>query len=159
GGRSGTLWLDDLALEELALVNVLRRDGCPLTVASADGRTTYEEGKDFLPVRDVRLGREPYAGEFSFHHAGPSLQLTPSPRIKDGERLRLSWYHPVLVHSGQVACCLSEPKVHELLRDQAKQVNELFGPKTFFMSHDELRVAGWCWACMATRKTPGELLA
>src|SRR5262249_2070020 len=46
GGRDGVLWLDDLALEELSLVNVLRRGGCPLTVASADGQTAYEEGKD-----------------------------------------------------------------------------------------------------------------
>ena len=29
GGGTGTLWLDDLRLEELALVNVLRRDGLP----------------------------------------------------------------------------------------------------------------------------------
>src|SRR5262249_35265434 len=45
GGRSGKLWLDDLDLEELALVNILRRDGCPLTVTSEDGKTVYEEGK------------------------------------------------------------------------------------------------------------------
>src|SRR5262249_31652328 len=44
GGRSGTLWVDDLALEELGLVNVLRRGGCPLAVRGADGRTAYEEG-------------------------------------------------------------------------------------------------------------------
>ena len=85
GGRSGTLWLDDLALDELGLVNVLRRAGCPLVVTAADGKTVYEEGKDFLPVRDVRLGQDPYAGEYSFRHAAPSLQLTASSRIKDGQ--------------------------------------------------------------------------
>src|SRR5262249_2143639 len=34
-----------------------------------------------------------------------------------------------------------------------------FHPKTFFMSHDEIRVAGWCRSCQAAGKTPGELLA
>jgi hypothetical protein len=159
GGRSGTLWLDELALEELALVNVLRRDGCPLTVASADGRTVYEEGKDFQPVRDGKLGQEPYAGEFGFRHPGAALQLAPGSRIQDRDRLRVSWYHPVLTHGEQVMCCLTEPKVYDLLRDQARRVNELFHPTTFFMSHDEIRVAGWCRACQATGKTPGELLA
>jgi len=159
GGQLGTLWLDGLALEEMGLVNVLRRDGCPLMVTSADGKTAYEEGKDFLPVRDAKLGQEPYAGEFSFRHPAPALQLTPTSRIKDGERLRVSWYHPVLVHGSQVMCCLSEPKVFELLRDEARRVHDLLKPKTWFLSHDEIRVAGWCRACQAEKKTPGELLA
>jgi hypothetical protein len=159
GGRSGILWLDGLALEELGPVNVLRREGCPLTVASADGRTIYEESKDFLPFRDPKLGQEPYAGEFNFRHPAPTLQLTPTSRIKDGDRLRVSWYHPVLVHGSQVMCCLSEPKVYEVLREQARRVNELLKPKTWFLSHDEIRVAGWCRACRAEKKTPGELLA
>ncbi len=159
GGRSGSLWLDDLAVEELALVNVLRRTGCPLVVASADGKTLYQEGKDYLPLRDTRLGQDPYAGEYGFGHNGPALQLTDSSRIKDGARLRVSWYHPLLVHGNQVACCLSEAKVYELLSDQARRVNDLFKPGTYFMSHDELRMAGWCRACQGSGQTPGALLA
>jgi hypothetical protein len=159
GGQSGTLWLDDLKLEELSLVNVLRRPGCPLVVASADGRTVYQEGQDYEAVRDPRLGQEPYAGEYSFNHPVPTLRLTEGTRIRDGQRLRVSWYHPVLTHDTQVMCCLSEPKVYDVLRDQARRVNELFHPRTFFMSHDEIRVAGWCRACQRSGMTPGELLA
>ena len=159
GGESGTLWLDELALEELSLVNVLRREGCPLVVASADGRTVYEEGKDFQPVSDPKLGQDPYAGEYSVDHPGAALRLTDHSRIKDGQRLRVSWYHPVLTHGSQVMCCLSEPKVYDLLRDQARRVNELFHPTTFFMSHDEIRVGNWCRACQARKQTPGAMLA
>lgn len=156
GGGTGTLWLDDLAFEEVSLVNVLRRDGCPLVVASEDGKTVYEESKDFLAVRDAKLGE---AGNYNYHHAGPGLQLTENSRIKDGDKLRVSWYHPILTHEYQVMCCLSEPKVYELLKDQAKRVNDLLKPSTFFMSHDEIRVAGWCKACQESKKTPGALLA
>jgi hypothetical protein len=159
GGQTGTLWLDDLKLEELALVNVLRRPGCPLVVTSADGKAAYEEGKDFLPVHDVKIGRVPWEGEYEFAHPGAELRLTSRSRIRNGERLRVSWYHPVLVHENQVMCCLTEPKVYEVLRKQAKQINDLFHPRTFFMSHDEMRVANWCASCQATRQTPGQLLA
>lgn len=159
GGRTGKLWIDELNLEDVGLVNVLRRDGCPLVVASADGKTVYEEGKDFAPVRDAKLGQVPYAGEFETHHPPATLHLTADSRIKDGDRLRVSWYHPVVIHDSQVMCCLSEPKVYELLRDQAKRINDLFHPTTFFMSHDEIRVAGWCRLCQGGGKTPGELLA
>ncbi len=157
GGGAGKLWIDDLKLEELSLVNVLRRPGCPLVVTSRDGRTVYEEGKDFLPVRDPQLGQVPFAGEYSFDHAGPRLRLTEGSRIRAGDRLRVSWYHPVLVHGEQVMCCLTEPKVYDLLRDQARRVNDLFHPKTFLMSHDEIRVAGWCRSCQ--HQTSGALLA
>ena len=127
--------------------------------SSADGKTTYEEGKDYLPIRDRQLGQVPYAGEYDFGHAGPLLQLSPSSHIKDGDRLRVSWYHPVLIYGKGTPCCLTEPKVYEVLSDQAKRVNDLLQPKTFFLSHDELRVAGWCRSCEAAGKTPGALLA
>jgi hypothetical protein len=159
GGRTGTLWLDDLTLEELSLVNVLRRDGCPLTVTSEDGRTSYEEGRDFEPVRDPKLGQDPYAGEYAFGHEGPPLRLTVNSRIRDGDRLRLGWDHPVLTHGSQVMCCLSEPQVYDLLRDQARRINDLFHPRTVFMSHDEIRVANWCSSCQSRGLAPGALLA
>jgi hypothetical protein len=158
GSQSGTLWIDDLQLDELALVNVLRRDGCPLVVASADG-TIYEEGKDYLAVRDDKLGGVPNRGDYSYRHPGPVLRLTDNSRIQDGQKLKVSWYHPILTHEYQVMCCLSDPKVHEQLRDQAKRVNDLLKPTTLFMAHDEIRVAGWCQACERSGKTPGALLA
>ncbi|MDG3006374.1 hypothetical protein [Paludisphaera mucosa] len=159
GGKSGTLWIDDLALEEMALVNVLRRDGCPLAVASADGKTNYVEGKDFEPVRDPKLGQVTYEGEYEFNHDGAPLRLTSGSRIHDGDALKVSWYHPVLVLGSYAACCLSEPRVYDLLKDQARRVDDLYHPRTFFMQHDELRVANWCRACRSRNLTPGALLA
>jgi hypothetical protein len=159
GGKKGTLWLDELNLEEMGLVNVLRRPGCPLTVASADGKRVYIEGRDFEPIRDPRLGQTPWPGEYTFDHPGASLRLTPSSNIQEGERLHVSWYHPIIIHESQVMCCLSDPKVTDLLRDQVRRVQDLLQPKTILMSHDEIRVAGWCASCQATGKTPGQLLA
>ena len=49
-------------------------------------------------MRDPKLGMVPYEGEYDFDHAGPPLRLTADSRIKDGERLRVGWYHPVLIH-------------------------------------------------------------
>ena len=39
------------------------------------------------------------------------------------------------------------------------RVNDLYHPKTFFMQHDEMRVANWCLACRRRKLTPGELMA
>jgi hypothetical protein len=159
GDGSGTVWIDDLRLDELSLVNVLRRKGCPLAVTSADGKTSYVEGRDFEPVADAKLGQVPYAGEFEYEHDGPQVRLTSRSRIKEGQRLLVSWYHPILTHGSQIMCCLSDPKVETILRDQARRVTTLFHPRTFFMSHDEIRMANWCRACLDRKLTPGKLLA
>jgi hypothetical protein len=130
-----------------------------LTVKSADGRTTYVEGRDFEPVVDPQLGQNPWPGEYEFGHPGPSITLTAGSRMKVGDRLHVSWYHPVIIHGNSVMCCLSEPKLEQILRDQARRVNQLFRPKSFFMSHDEFRVGNWCYACQSRKMTPGQLLA
>jgi hypothetical protein len=130
-----------------------------LTVKSADGRTTYKEGRDFEPVIDSKLGNVPWAGEYEFDHPGATIRLTADSPIRDGDRLRVSWYHPVITLGSQVMCCLSEPKIEQILRDQARRVNDLFRPRTFFMSHDEIRVANWCQACRDRNLSPGGLLA
>jgi hypothetical protein len=158
GGFKGTIWVDDWRLDELGLVNVLRRDACPLTVTSADGKTTFTEGKDFLPLADAKLGETAEGrGNYDFRHAGAEIRITPNSRIKNGDRLLVSWYHPIVVHGEQVACSLNDPKVFELLADQARRVNEVFKPRTWFMGHDEIRVAGW--DRLEEGKSPGELLA
>ena len=159
GDGTGTLWIDDLKLEELSLVNLLRRKGCPLEVTSADGTVVYVEGRDFEPLADSKLGQVPWPGEFEFDHDGPRLTLTARSRIKEGERLLLSWYHPLLTVGGQIMCCLSDPEVETIVRDQVRRVNAIFHPRTFFMSHDEIRIANWCQACQARKLSPGKMLA
>jgi hypothetical protein len=157
-GKGGRIWFDDAHLEEVGLLNVLRRPGCPLVVKGEDG-TVYEEGRDVLPVRDPKLERVPRSGTYDVYHQPPAIRLAPGSRIREGQRLRVSFYHNVIFNDGQVCSCLSEPKLYDLLRDQVERVNQLLEPRVFFMGHDEIRIANWCEACRARRMTPGQLLA
>lgn len=157
-GGNGTIWWDDAHVEEVGFLNVLRREGCPLTVKGEDG-SVYEEGRDYEAVKDPKMGTVPWPGEYEVYHTPPSLRLTAGSRIKDGQRLNVSFYHAITTYDVQVTCCLSDPKVYALLTDQIKRVNDLFHPRGFFMSHDELRVANWCETCQKRKLTPGELLA
>ncbi|MFO0961043.1 MAG: hypothetical protein U0800_26980 [Isosphaeraceae bacterium] len=112
------------------------------------GRTSSQS-----PTR--KPGQVPYAGEFEFGHEAPAIRLTASSRLKDGQKLRASWFHPVLTHGTQVMVCPSEVRrLGELLRDQIRRVNDLLHPKTFFLSHDEIRVMNWCDACRARKLRP-----
>ena len=158
GGKGGSLWIDDVKIEELGLVNVIRREGCPLTVRGEDG-TVYVEGRDFEPVRDPKMGNIPWAGEFELYHEAPPIELTPQSRIREGQRLRVSFYHPAFIYDMQTTCCLTHPKVYQVLKDQMQRVETLLHPSAVLMSHDEIRVANWCALCQGRHLTPGEMLA
>lgn len=156
---SGRLWMDDLQLAEEPFVNLVRRPGCPLVIQDVSGQTTYEEGRDFENLVDPHLGNSPYAGEFDIYHPPPRLTLTKTSRIRDGQALRASFYHTVTIYDGQVTCSLSEPKVFEVVEDQIRRVQELFKPRTFFLSHDEIRVANWSQPEVQAAKSAGMVLA
>lgn len=157
-GRYGKLWWDDAVLEEVGLLNVLRRPGCPLAVVGEDG-TAYAEGLDFESVQDERMGTVPYSGNYEVYHKPPTIRLTPGSRIPNGARLRVAFHHAVIVYQDQVACCLSEPAVYDILQEQIARVNDLLQPRRFFLNIDELRVANWCDACAGRGLSPGQLLA
>jgi hypothetical protein len=178
----GTMAWRNWAIEEATLVNVLRRPGTPFTVNTEDGRT-LEEGKDFEPVVDPKMGRVPYAGEYKAWHA-PAVLKTKS--LPDGTKLLVSWYHPAIVYDGQVSGCCQDEAFRGLLADQAKRMTALFGADSgtgaggeagptgggagptgggagsaggYMMSHDEFRTFGWDEPCRQSGKTPGQLLA
>lgn len=153
-GRTGTLWWDDAQIEEVGLLNVIRREGAPLEVQTEAGQRLIE-GRDFELVRDPRMGNQPWNGSYEVYHEPPAIRT----RLPDGTRLRVSYYHAVTVYEGQAMICPSEPRTLELLRDQARRLHAAWGARGYFMSHDEIRVLNWCAACRRRGLDAGALLA
>lgn len=177
----GFAWLDDVKLSELGPVNVLRRPGCPLKVTGMDGHT-YVEGHDFERVEDPLLGRVPWLGRYDrYPKRGegeppePGITIikeeqadgTKTSRIPDGTQLKVSFYHPMVIHTWQVDTCLTEPRVFTIfedrLRDLERGLQELDGalrmPKYYMLGIEELRSRCRCASCDARERKPGELLA
>lgn len=151
-GQSGRFWVDDFAVEEAGLVNVVRRPGTPVAVRGEANGVTYEEGRDYFPIVDPQL-------TFRFDHEGPPIRLIPgSSRIGDGERLRVSYYHGMSINDGQVSICMSEPETYEIWREQARLVHELIGGKRYLLSMDEIRAGGTCEACRSRSLSMAEIL-
>jgi hypothetical protein len=159
GKATGTLQWRNWKIEEVGLLNVLRRPGAPLSVKLDDDGKTLEEGKDFEPVKDPRMGSVPWPGEYEVYHDSPPIRLRNN--LADGTKLRVSWYHPHLVYDGQIMVCPSEPATREVLADQAKRMRQLWGDSAggWMMSHDEIRCLNQDQSCQQTGKTPGQILA
>ena len=151
GGKAGRFWLDSFGIEEVGLVNVLRRSGTPLVVRDETSGTVYAEGRDFAPVADPKL-------DFHFDHAGPALRLLPGSRIHDGQALRVSYYHGMAIHDGQVTVCMSEPKLYDLWAKQAGLIQKHLGPKRWLLSMDEVRAGGSCEACKSRKMSMAQIL-
>ena len=154
GGGTGSLWWDDARLEEVGFLNVVRRDGAPLSVRR-EGGAALVEGRDFEPVSDPRMGTVPWRGGYEVWHEAPPL----ATHLGDGTRLRVSFHHALTVGDGQVVVCPSEPKTVELLRDEARRVHAAWNASGYFMQHDEIRVLGWDDACARRGLSAGQILA
>jgi len=150
-GVKGKVWVDDVELEEVGLMNVVRRKGAPLTVRDETSGTIYEEGRDFAPVADPNL-------DFQWTHEMPFIHLLPASRIKNGARLRVSYYHGTTIYNDQVPACPSEPQTYEIWKQQFPLIEKYLSPKRYFLSVDEVRLFNRCEACRSRHMTAAAIL-
>jgi hypothetical protein len=150
GGQAGKVWLDDWTIEEVGPVNVLHRPGTPVKVENEDGSVVFAEGKDYTPLQDPQLN--------PFKDDGDALPLKvlPGGRIHDGDRLRVSWYHSMLIHDSQVTVCMAEPELYDIFDHEVKLLVEHLQPRSVLLNTDEIRMGGTCQACKG--RNMGELL-
>lgn len=140
-GKGGKVWLDDWTIEEIGPLNVLRRSGTPVTVRSDDGATVYVEGKDFEALRDP---------DFNFYRVdrdSPPLRILEGSSIQEGQRLKVSWYHPMVIHDSQVTVCMAEPALYAIYDHEARLLAEHLHPRKILLNMDEVRMGGTCEQC------------
>ncbi len=157
GGTTGKIWFDDVRLEEVPFVNLLRRDDCPLVVADENGKP-YEEGKDFVRLADPRLGNVPWEGEYEVFHEPPRLTIPSGSRITDGAKLKVSYFHTATIYEGQVPAALNHPNVFKIVDEQVRGVEKLLSPKSYMLSHDEIRIGNWGATIRGDNRTAGQAL-
>jgi hypothetical protein len=159
-GKAGKVWFDDIRIEPAGFVNVLRRESLPLTVRSLDGKTTFEEGKDFGRVADHKLDYDPNPGYFTNWHDAPAVVVPPGSRLKEGDKVLASYHFGMTCGKlNNINMCMSEPKTYEIIEQQIKWVKENVMPDIYQLSHDEIRLNGWDDTCAKTGKTNGQILA
>jgi Carbohydrate binding domain len=149
--QKGKLWVDDCNVEEVGLLNVLRRDGTPLRVRDEATGIYYVENRDFSPVSDAALN-------FQWDHDGPPIRLLAGSRIRPGSRLRVDYYHGTTIYKEQVSACPSEPRVYEIWRQQIPLIEKYLHPKKYFLSLDEIRAGGHCEICKHRNMSMAQIL-
>lgn len=156
GGNQGSLWLDDVLAEETSLVNVLRRDGTPVSVYS--GSTKYVEGTDYSMISDPSLNPSP--GNFDVWHTPPTVTVPTGSALAVGSMVSIDYYTIIPLDGGQVGVCLSEPDVQAWVGANITAMTQVFPPKTgIFLGYDEMRQVDSCELCRSKNMTAGQLVA
>ena len=150
GGKSGKFWVDDWSLEEVGPVNVLHRPGTPVVVESDDGAHSCQEGVDYAPLGKLQPDVWRDTGD-----AVP-LRILPGSHIHDGDHLRVSWYHSMLINDSQITVCMAEPEVYDIFDRETQLLAQCLHPRRVLLSMDEVRMGGTCGACAG--RDMGELL-
>src|SRR5258708_36187285 len=101
------------------------------------------------------MGVAPAKGSYDVYHPPRVWRV----KVREGPRLRASWYHAVSINNDQAMICPSEPATMAPLQDQARRVHAAWGAKGYMMSHDEIRVLNWCAACQQRHLDAGAILA
>ncbi|MGO9239696.1 MAG: hypothetical protein ACLQBJ_02710 [Bryobacteraceae bacterium] len=149
-GLAGKLELADLRIEEVGLLNVLRRAGTPLAVHGENG-ILYFEGRDYARIADPVM-------DFLFDRPSVAITLPARSRIKPGERLRVDYYHGMTIYKDQTPACPSEPKVFQIWGKQLPLIQRYLAPKAYLLSVDEERMGGTCETCKRRKMGMAEMI-
>jgi hypothetical protein len=129
------------------LADIVRRDGTPLALRSAERELTFVEGQDYAEVRNLR--------------SLPELALPAGTAIREGEALTLACYKtPYVTHAWgrQVSLCMSNPGLYEYWAGEARRLHAILGYRTFLLAMDEIRNGGGCGSCQQRQLSMAEIL-
>lgn len=153
---NANIWMDDMVVEEVGLYETVIRKNHPVIVKSADQKIVYKEGSDYTT--------DPRCKKFTdddFYYEG-HLKIPTGSRIKNGDKLRVSWYKfsDTYLLWSETNFCL--PETWKAMEDNVERIDKLMGNKDFmFLNYDEWRSAFMDDRCQLfpAAKTGGDYLA
>ncbi len=160
-GTAGTIWMDDFAIEDAGMTNLLRRPSDMPTVTVAGKSENLVEGRDYAMLVDSVM--EKAEGTYPWH-ASPGFTVLPGSPIKHGDTVQVHFIRPNPTINdptgdGSTMVCVSEDTLYSILHDQLSLVDAQYHAGKYFMSHDEIREMNWDSACQNRKLAPAQLLA
>jgi len=111
------------------------------------------EGRDYAPLTDPRL--QPSRVD----RLAPPLSWCRGAASRRASGCAASWFHPMVVHDGQITVCMAEPALYEIYEHETRLLAERLHPRRVLLNMDEIRMGGTCQACGAEHgRTAGECI-
>jgi hypothetical protein len=162
GGSTGTIWFDDILIEETSLIYVLRRNGTPLTIYDpANPTTIFQEGRDVNPIADPNIANNAAGLAFTDQwHTPATVTLPAGTTLAPGQTVAMDYYAVAPIQAnGDVGMCLTDAGPQSLMQANTTAVTSALGSATgYLLGYDELRHMNSCATCRAKNMTAGQLL-
>ncbi|MBQ3287950.1 MAG: exo-alpha-sialidase [Kiritimatiellae bacterium] len=152
--RDGQIVFDaaSAGAETKPITKVPRGAGAPFRIRRADTGVPCAEGRDYrTPPKMTEVQVKPDDKPLVF-------EAVKGGCLKDGDRLIVDGAIPSMAEMfdyspyGQYSACMSDPALYAYFEKSAAGVEDVFHPRKWFLSMDEVRNGGTCDACRA-RKT------
>jgi hypothetical protein len=158
GGSQGSLWFDDVSLEETGLVYVIRGNSAPLSVYDPSNPShVFQEGADFGAISDPQLsGPAPYFRDY-WHQ--PMVPAVPAgSRLRPGQIVAMNWY-AIQPEANDAGVSLTDPAALEWRATAAAAQASVFsGASGYFFGYNEMRHMDSTASAKALNMTPAQLL-
>lgn len=158
GGSQGSLWFDDISLQETGLIYVLRGSGTPLSVYDPNNPThVFTEGVDFSQITDSNLSASTPSFQDNWH--APIVPATPSgSSLKPGQIVAMNYYAIQPVYGG-AGVSLTDPSALAWRQSAATAAASVFSSANgYFLNYDEMRHMNSTPSAKAMSMTPAQLL-
>lgn len=142
GGTSGSIWWDDVRIEDTPTMNWLVRNDLPRAAKAADG-SALTLGADVAEPLDPKLGQIGYPGRYGNYHAPSYPAVLNAARLREGDTVLLSGYHTLVTMNAQVGCSWNSPQVIAKMRGVHQKLQDEFKPDGFLLNYDEIRTGGF----------------
>ena len=151
------IWIDDLAIEDVGILNITRRDDCPLVIRGDDG-TIYNEYVDVDDVNDTFIPPGTTTPQLDITHDPKPPIVLGNSRLRETQQIVMDYYAAILVDN-KPTICFNSPPARALLRSEIKRVIALTHPHFMFFDIANVKALGWDPGCENTAKTTGEMLS
>ena len=158
GGSSGSLWFDDISVQETGLVYVLRGNSTPLSVYDPNNPThVFQEGTDFSAISDPQLsGPSPYFQDYWHQPMTPTVPAGSS--LRPGQIVAMNWY-AIQPEADNAGVSLTDPAALEWRATAAAAQASVFSSASgYFLGYDEMRHMDSTASAVAMNMTPAQLL-
>lgn len=153
--KSGTFWLDDIAIEEIGYREIGGR-AAPFAVRDAETGVAYVEGRDYIAPKPEREGLNIRVkkGEKDISFVRPEGSAIP-----EGRKLLVDAFVPSRNGGKQQrSTCMSDPLVFAAMAQSAAGIREACNPRKWFLSTDEVRNFNSCAHCLAQKTDAAHLI-
>ncbi|MCB1060659.1 MAG: hypothetical protein KDB65_10530 [Calditrichaeota bacterium] len=148
---SGSLWIDDVTIENVGPMNMLRRDDTPVEVYKEPGHILMTEGADYTIV-------ETGATNYDRYITGPRISRVSGGALAVGNQVSLDWYSAIQYQGARETVCWSMLEPLEYYQDQIRNLDSTLAPNGIKIHINEVSMAGYDQGCTSRGLSPGQLV-